>query len=341
MLAIRASMLSSWKVKLPIVAVLVAASAVLCEAGRVLFGNNIHEVVPGEIYRGAQQSPDDLENLVKRFGIRTVVNLRGLSHSPWCLNQYRRVQELGISQQDLNLSAMRLPPTQEMRRLVEIIDNAEYPIFFHCRRGADRTGLASVIAKLLRTKCGWEEARGQLHWRYGHVAYGRLGNIDEFFDLYAAWLGQQARPHSDEAFRHWLLHDYRGGTCNYEVAEFRRIPAIGTNEVRCARCGEPIAFQVRLRNTGLGTWNLTTHTQGWISSGLPGMGPERQNGAGGEIDCHGGKDRSRAEFARTLVVPGELKPGRYRIIVDLVEESLGWFYQMGAEPMEGELDVCE
>ena len=48
-----------------------------------------------------------------------------------------------------------------------------------------------------------------------------------------------------------------------------------------------------------------------------------------------------ALLERTLVIPGEFPPGRYRVMVDLVEESLGWFYQMGAEPMEGELEVCE
>ena len=48
-----------------------------------------------------------------------------------------------------------------------------------------------------------------------------------------------------------------------------------------------------------------------------------------------------ASLARTVVVPGELPAGRYRFMIDMVEESLGWFYQMGAEPMEGELDVCE
>jgi hypothetical protein len=42
-----------------------------------------------------------------------------------------------------------------------------------------------------------------------------------------------------------------------------------------------------------------------------------------------------------VVVPGQLPPGRYRIMIDLIEETLAWSFQTGSEPMEGELDVCE
>ena len=148
----------------------------LCwEGARVLLGDNFHVVLPGKVYRGSQRSADDLEKLVKQYGIRTVVNLRGLSHSGWFVEQSRRVQKLDIDQHDLNLSASRLPPAQEMRRLVEIIDRAAYPIYFHCRRGADRTGLASVVAKILLTDCRWEDARSQLHWRVWTRALWQIG----------------------------------------------------------------------------------------------------------------------------------------------------------------------
>jgi protein tyrosine phosphatase (PTP) superfamily phosphohydrolase (DUF442 family) len=341
-----------WGGRLSLAAAIFLTGGVLWEAGRVLLGANLHTVLAGEIYRGAQPTPNQLEQLVKKFGIRTVVNLRGLSNpSSWYLDQCRKIQQLGISQQDLNLSASRLPPAQEIRRLVEIIDNADYPIYFHCRRGADRTGLASVIATLLRTKCSFAEARGQLHWRYGHIPYGRLESMDEFFDLYTGWLEKQGSQHSDANFRHWMLHEYHG-RCDYEVANFRKLPTVELARIperdgfidperKCVNCATPIAFEVRLRNTGLRTWNFTTHSRSgfhlgyrvWDSSGK--MVKEGRSCAREELVAPG------ALFTSTLVVPGELRPGRYRIMVDLVEETLAWCYQTGTEPMEGELEVCE
>jgi protein tyrosine phosphatase (PTP) superfamily phosphohydrolase (DUF442 family) len=329
-----------WQFSCLVGIVLFLAAGFFWEAGRVLLGDNLHEVLPGEIYRGAQRSPQDLEKLVKRHGIRTVVNLRGTTNSPWYVEQCRCIQELGIDQQDLNLSASRLPATQEMRKLVEILDKAEYPIFFHCRRGADRTGLVSVFAKVLKTQCGWEEARAQLNWRYGHVPYGRLGYIDQFFELYTDWLGKVGKPHSQEAFRHWVLHEYRGGTCNYKVADFQRIPGGSASARSCVKQGEPISYRVRLRNTGLGTWNITTHYRAGFHLGYRiwdmkgnvvlesrSIAMEERIAPGAVLDW-------------TLVLPG-LEPGKYWIMVDMVDEDQGWFHQMGSEPMEGELEVCE
>src|SRR2546422_133379 len=58
------------------------------EATRVLVGRNVHEVDPGRAYRCAQQSGAGLKELIQRFGIRTVVNLRGSNvESPWYVEE--------------------------------------------------------------------------------------------------------------------------------------------------------------------------------------------------------------------------------------------------------------
>lgn len=316
----------------------------LGEAGRVLLGDNFHVVLSGQIYRTAQRSPDQLEQLVRQLGIRSVVNLRGASTSPWYLDQCRRIQQLGVNQFDVSMSASRLPPAQEMRRLVDIIDHAEYPICFHCRRGADRTGVASAIARLLQPGSTFAEGRCQLHWRFGHVPYGSLKSMDELLDLYKEWLDRKAQQHDAGLFRHWLQHEYRG-SCDYAVEKFAWLPPAphtsASQEPPRIVCEIPIALEVRLRNTGPTTWNVTTHSRAgfhlsyrvWDSKGkvaLEGRWCAREvRIAPGEI------------LAETVVVPGELTPGRYRIMVDMVEENRAWFYQTGTEPMEMELDVCE
>jgi len=300
---------------------------------RVFLGDNFHQVVPGLVFRGSCPSPESLERMVKRHGIRTVVNLRGLCNDGWYFDECRIVQKLGISLQDLALAAGRLPPAQEVRRLVKIIENAEYPMFFHCYRGADRTGLASVFVKILRTDAGWDEARGQLHWRYGHVALSRPAYLDAFFDIYTDWLKRQHREHSRETFRHWAMEEYRGGWCDYHVEEWHKLEPAGPHQ--------PLAYHVKMRNTGTGAWNFTTHARAGFHLGF------RVQDERGDVVLEGRaglRDHlvlPGQSFSETVVVPPTLKPGRYLMTLDLVDESQGWFFQMGMNPVQEEFVIRE
>src|SRR5262249_56457842 len=76
------------------------------EAYRVVFGSNLHAVVPGQIYRCSQPSDGDLERAVAAYGVRTVVNLRGCSDPlEWYVEEARATHRLGVSQEDLWFSA--------------------------------------------------------------------------------------------------------------------------------------------------------------------------------------------------------------------------------------------
>lgn len=307
------------------------------ETYQVFLGDNFHAVLAGKVYRGAQPDPEELESLIKQYGIRTVVNLRGLCNGmPWYLDQVRVVQRLGINQEDVCLSAGRIPPSQELRRLVEVLDQAEYPIFFHCRRGSDRTGVACAVTALLQEKSTLADARRELHWRYGHLALGRPAYLDQFLDLYETWLTDQNRPHAPDTFRLWVKDVYRGGWCTYTVEEFRRLEPPGP-----VHLGQPIHYQIKVRNTGDRTWNFSTHGRAGYhlafrvrdASGMPVL-----EGRAGLVD----RDLAPGEsLATTVVVPASLQPGCYRLTIDMLEEYHGWFFQLGAEPVEEELEIVE
>src|SRR5262245_16492403 len=131
-----------------------AASGLLVAAamigGSIAFGNNFHAVQPGHVFRSAQMAPRGLRRAITRHGIRTVVNLRGCcADFPWYCDETRVTHDLNVSQEDVCLSAIRLPTPSEVRRLIEVLDQSEYPILLHCRQGVDRTGLAAAAAKLL------------------------------------------------------------------------------------------------------------------------------------------------------------------------------------------------
>ena len=67
-----------------------------------------------------------------------------------------------------------------MRQLIEVIDRSEYPILFHCHKGADRTGMASAIALLLRTDTPLEEAANNWASAYGHLPNRPNGTSIDF-----------------------------------------------------------------------------------------------------------------------------------------------------------------
>ena len=91
-----------------------------------------------------------------------------------------------------------------LAELLEVLDRSEYPILLHCRRGADRTGVASAVLLLLQTASTVQEARHQLGIRFGHIALGRPAYLDGFLRLYEEFLEQQGWAHSPTHFRHWM-----------------------------------------------------------------------------------------------------------------------------------------
>src|SRR5207245_11442193 len=113
----------------------------------VFVAGKFHAAIPSQVYRCGQVSGDTLEKVIVEHNIRTVVNLRGSSPpSPWYLDECRATSHLNVGQEDICFSANRLPSIHELRRFVEVLDRAEYPLLFLCSHVADRTGLACAVA---------------------------------------------------------------------------------------------------------------------------------------------------------------------------------------------------
>jgi len=308
-------------------------AAAAAESGSVFVGSNFHTILPGQFYRCSQPSPARLKQLIHDHGIRTVVNLRGPCPTfDWYLDECRTSAEMDVCQEDVCLSAGRLPPVGEVRRLVEVLDRSERPLLFHCQRGADRTGLASAVALLLYGDGSHAAARRQLGPRYGHLALSRPASLDRFFDLYGAWLRGRGLTHSRNNFRRWVVYEYCPGEYR-AVLEPHDVP-------RTVRAGEPFAAVVRCHNTSVAPWHLrpgiTSGTHLWFMvtdahAGIAALGLaglfEAEVAPGQSIDL-------------TLPVPALRLPGRYTLTADLNRDG-NHFVQAGSEPLEWEFEVRE
>lgn len=115
---------------------------------------NFGTVAPERIYRSSQPSPLFLRYLVERYGVRSLVNLRG--RTPGFESDFAARQ--GLKLFSFDLSASRPPDEAEVARFLQIVsDPANQPVLVHCRNGVDRTG---YMIGLYRTRAdGWSSER--------------------------------------------------------------------------------------------------------------------------------------------------------------------------------------
>jgi len=155
-------------------AALVAIGFFCIAAGLYLYMQasfNLHAVEGGKVYRSGQMPADELKRFVKEAGIRSVINLRG-EHvgEGWYDQELRSTQSLNVSLINYPISARSELTLEQMRKISELIRDAEKPVLIHCGGGADRTGLACA---LYRVDAGQptDRAREQLSPYYGHFPY--------------------------------------------------------------------------------------------------------------------------------------------------------------------------
>ncbi len=144
---------------------------------------NFYPITPGEAYRSAQPDSDNLAHYVKKYKIRSVLNLRGRHpDESWYVEEMAASAKLGLQHYDVALSASQEPTDAEAGQLLEIFKTAPRPLLIHCQAGADRSGLAAAMWKVVVDKDPKSVASKQLSLRYGHVPFGETQAMDRFFE---------------------------------------------------------------------------------------------------------------------------------------------------------------
>jgi protein tyrosine/serine phosphatase len=141
-------------------------------AGYLRLSGNFHVVDQGAVYRSGQLSGSQFSARIRENGIRTIIDLRGNNAgSPWYDDEVRASDAAGVRHVDFPISASRQLTDQQISRLAGLLTSSPRPILIHCEGGADRTGLASALYKLVVDESPPSEAAAQLSFRYGHFPW--------------------------------------------------------------------------------------------------------------------------------------------------------------------------
>ncbi len=147
-------------------------------------------------WRSAQPAPHHIKALAQQ-GVRTIVNLRGprLCGSYWL--EQEACRRYGVKLVDFQVRSRDAPRRSELFAARDLFQRIEYPFLLHCKSGADRAGLMSVLYRFLHEGVPLPEAKRELSLRYGHIRQADTGILDYFFERYLQDTATRPMPFFD------------------------------------------------------------------------------------------------------------------------------------------------
>jgi protein tyrosine/serine phosphatase len=168
---------------------------------RVKF-RNLHRI-SDEMYRANQPSPEHIARYAKELGLKTIINLRGQSPKGYYLLEKEACERHGIQLVDFQVFSREVPTAESVLQAKQLFDSIAYPALMHCKSGADRAGVMSVLYQHFRKGLPIDQALEQLSGKYLHVRHGKTGVLDDFFETYLA----QGKP-AGLSFEDWVSRGY-------------------------------------------------------------------------------------------------------------------------------------
>ncbi|MCW3473605.1 beta-lactamase hydrolase domain-containing protein [Limobrevibacterium gyesilva] len=180
-----------------------------------LVWSNWGVVVPGRLYRCNHPTPGRLARAARRYGLRSVINLRGATRSGSDALSREQAGRLGLAFFDVPMSSGHAPSRERLLALAEALRTAPAPVLLHCKSGADRAGFAASVFVLLEGGTTAQALR-HLSLRFGHLRRSRAGVLDALLLRYAA------EAEGRKSFLDWVREEYDAAdlTRSYRAGHF-------------------------------------------------------------------------------------------------------------------------
>ncbi len=120
-----------------------------------------------KFYRSGQPDLNELNKLITRDGIRTIINLRG-EHpgEKWFDDEFALTESKQITFISLDFQLKQIPHRRTLLAYLDAIETAPRPILIHCDNGVERTGEAAAIYEMVVNKKSKAEAMKMLSKTY-------------------------------------------------------------------------------------------------------------------------------------------------------------------------------
>jgi protein tyrosine phosphatase (PTP) superfamily phosphohydrolase (DUF442 family) len=145
---------------------------VLLFVGKYVYDMNINHnfetITEGKVYKSAVIPPDEIESYVKKYHIKSIVDLRMPNTNDLVLNpenpselqaEKNAVSKIGGVNYFSNPSE-QLPNDKNIATFTKIMDNKDnYPVLIHCYHGTGRAEMYSALYRIEYEKFTNEDAR--------------------------------------------------------------------------------------------------------------------------------------------------------------------------------------
>jgi len=305
----------------------------LVALGPSLFGDNFRAVVPDRVYRSGQLSPEELEERIRRHHLKAILNLRGEKEDrEWYRREVEVAERHGVELQSVDLVPERLPSRPAVVAVIDHLQELSEPLLIHCSAGADRTGFASVIARMVKEGASFDDARSELSFRYGHLPFGPASEIGRLFDQYDDYRRAEGAGSDWVSFERWARELYVPYVYSAAIAASGLPSEVAP--------GERMDVRVRAENRSPGPWVLTGDPERGVKLGVKLL--EAGSARWIDYDRHGHLERvvgpgETLELSAPIWAPST--PGEYEVKLDLVDEHVTWFEEQGSEPLSRRLIV--
>lgn len=159
--------------------------------------------LPGKMYRSNQPYPMQIKKYKEKYGIKSIINLRGERNCSSYYLEKEYCDNNNIILHNFPITSRDLPSKKTIIDFLKLLDVVNYPALMHCKSGADRAGIAACLYLIYKENYDVNMAKKQLSFKYLHIKYAKTGILDYLFET-----AIKKEIISSRDFLKWIKYEY-------------------------------------------------------------------------------------------------------------------------------------